>query len=1100
MTDMLPTQRVRDALDQLQRGLAPFVEARMARQHGQDWRKLASRAGGGDTNSPLDTYGLLKTIIDNWRYTFEDAFQQRDRFRIRNFVSTALDARNATAHLTLPLQDNDALRYIDAISELLIAVKAGEQIADTVKALYQAQRSSGVAAPVAAPKERRETLSLPLAEPQVTPTNGSSLRPWIEVALPHPDVLQNRFKQSEFAADLFAVDSGNASGDYINPRDFFRITFLTEGLKRVVTTAMERLSGAGGDPVIGLQTAFGGGKTHTMLAAYHLCGVDDLSLLDGAGEIAQSIGLTRWRQPKVAVFVGTSTGPDVPLIHKDGQRIETLWGYIAYRLAGRDGLALVAEAEAARTNPGSELMVEVLRLAGPSLILLDELVAYARQLPEDRFEAFLSFIQSLTEAAKMVPDALIIGSLPESEAEAGGEKGKAALLRLEKIFGRVQSPWLPASGDETFEIIRRRLFQPLDTEGEKAREETVKAFHALYRNNKAEFPAPASEPRYLELLRLAYPIHPELFERLSKDWASLPNFQRTRGVLQFMANVIGVLWHERTSDPLITPGRVPVAHERVRASILYPLNPAFGAVVDREVDGPSSLPAQKEANPTRRISQARAATRAARAVFLCSAPLAGQANAGVVHPTIRLACVEPGDQIAIFGEALRELLEQSAYLYEEAGRYWFSTQPTLNRLADEMAKALPAHDVDDEIVRMLHDEARTRDRFAKVFAAPDDASSIDEANALSLVVLDPKAVHSGRGPVQSAATEAVNEGLTRCRTAQRRYRNSLFYVAPDEAQLATAREVVRRAKAWAQIVDDKRLRREMTEAQSDDAKDKARSQKEAAAKAVRTAWSHVLYPVQASEPGRPFDLEHAQLSSRDRSSIPAAVYDKIKSDSLVSERLGPETFWSKISPYWPDGQPHLAVSDLVEWFASYAYLPKIRDRVVIDQAVREGAAKFDAEFGYADGFDQATNRYDNLLLAKAPPEFLPATAVIVRKEVARAVLDATRAHSVDLTSPGPSSAGPTETTTKPSGGSAKPTGPKRFYGSVDIDMVRPIKAIETILEAVVMQLQHAPGTQVRVTLDIEAVSTDGFSDVDVSVVRDNAKQLKFKAESTGFED
>ena len=245
-------------------------------------------------------------------------------------------------------------------------------------------------------------------------------------------------------------------------------------------------------------------------------------------------------------------------------------------------------------------MVEVFKLAGPSVILLDELTMFARQLDDDRFEAFLSFIQSLTEAAKMVPGILIVGSLPESDAEAGGERGKAALRRLEKVFGRVQSPWLPASGDETYEIIRRRLFQPLDADGEKARDETVKAFHDLYQEESGRVSARGEGEALQELLRLSYPIHPELFDRLSKDWASLEKFQRTRGVLRFMANVIGVLWHSQTRDPLITPARVPVAHERVRASVLYPLDPAFGSVVDKEVDGDGSLPAQIEAsNPTR---------------------------------------------------------------------------------------------------------------------------------------------------------------------------------------------------------------------------------------------------------------------------------------------------------------------------------------------------------------------------------------------------------------------------------------------------------------------------------------------------------------------
>jgi predicted AAA+ superfamily ATPase len=141
----------------------------------------------------------------------------------------------------------------------------------------------------------------------------------------------------------------------------------------------------------------------------------------------------------------------------------------------------------------------------------------------------------------MAPGALVIGSLPESKSEAGGPKGAAALERLEKVFGRLQSPWIAAHGNETYEIIRRRLFQTLDADGEKARDETIKAFHDLYKKNSAEFPPEAKEARYLELLRLSYPIHPELFDRLSKDWAALPLFQRTRGVLRFMANVVGVL-------------------------------------------------------------------------------------------------------------------------------------------------------------------------------------------------------------------------------------------------------------------------------------------------------------------------------------------------------------------------------------------------------------------------------------------------------------------------------------------------------------------------------------------------------------------------------
>jgi hypothetical protein len=1030
----------------------------------------------------------------------------------------ALEARNAASHLAIPMADEEALRYLDAIHQLLRLVKAPESELAEAKNLYEAQRHVGVASAPAAvqPAPLPQRLELQAADGP-----AKALKPWIEVALPHPDVIANRFKEAEFAADLFAVDAGHARDGYATPSDFFGITFLTEGLKRVLTSALQRLSGAGGDPVIGLQTAFGGGKTHTMLAIYHLAkhlreGGDPVAL-GGMSRLVEKLGITSWPKPCVAVFVGSSKGADVSLTLGGGPPVRTLWGYIAWRLAGEAGLKLVADAEAARTNPGSELLVGLFKLAGPSVILLDELTMFARQLDDDRFEAFLSFIQSLTEAAKMVPGILIVGSLPESRAEAGGPRGVEALLRLEKVFGRVQSAWLPASGNETYEIVRRRLFQPLDADGERACEETIKAFHDLYRKNPAEFPPEAKEPRYLELLRLSYPIHPELFDRLSKDWSSLQKFQRTRDVIRFMANVVGVLWHGQTRDPLIMPARIPVAHEKVRAGVLYPLDPAFASVVDREVDGDGALPARMEANPSRRISQLRAATRAARAVFICSAPTVGQPNAGVTGQGLRLACAEPGDQLAIFGEALRELGERATFLYEEAGRYWFSTQPTLNRLADDRGKAFleQVHEVDAEIVRLLAEDAGTKSGFNRVFAAPDDPVAIDEAQALSLVVLGPGTPHSGKGPARSAASDAVGEALTRCRASQRRFRNTLIFVAADEAHLATAREVVAKAMAWDSIVKDGRLQQQMTNAQEADARDKAKTHADGARRAVRTAWSHVFYPVRSEAAGKPFDLEHMMISSRDRAAIPAVVYDKARADGIALDKLGTERLWLALKPIWPDDRPYLPIAEVVDWFASFVYLPRLRDRVVLESTIRDAVAKLDPEFGLADSYDEAAGTFRNLVLAKNLSDPLPGTSLLVRATNARAQLAAAKAGQggrspLDGAKQAPLTAGrlggdagdgrPGTSPGTSTGTGATPAKPRRFYGSVQIDMIRPMKSFDAILNAVVMELQRTNGARVTLTLEIEGHAPDGFDEADVSVIRDNAKQLKFRAESTGFEE
>lgn len=1096
-TEKETLRRVQDGLFHLQKGLTPFVEARMKAVHGASWLHYASRAAGGSPKAPLDAYGLVKTMIDRWREVFDDAFGRSEKHKARNFTSMALEARNAISHLAIGLQDDEALRYLDAMHQLLKLVKAPAAEITELRKLYEEQRQSGLSKPSV-----QETPATPKLDLSNGDAASKPLKPWIEAALPHPDVLANRFKEAEFAADLFAVDAGHATEDYAISENFFRITFLTEGLKRVLTTSLQRLAGTGGDPVVGLQTSFGGGKTHTMLALYHLSKATDLKKLEGLGPLAEIAGVKTWKRPQVAVFVGSSKGTDVSLNLKDGPKVHTLWGYIAWRLAGDAGLKLVRESEAARTNPGSEIMVEVLKLAGPSIILLDELVAFARQLPDDRFEAFLSFIQSLTEAAKMAPGILVVGSLPESDSEVGGQKGKEALLRLEKIFGRVQSPWMPASGDETYEIIRRRLFQPLDADGEKARDETIKAFFDLYKKNQAEFPPEAKDKRYEELLRLSYPIHPELFDRLSKDWASLDKFQRTRGVLRFMANVVGVLWHAQARDPLITPARIPISHERVRASVLYPLDPAFGAVVDKEVDGDSSLPARMEANPSRRISQARAATRAARAVFLCSAPLVGQPNAGLTGQGLRLACAEPGDQLAIFGEALRELTERATYLYEEAGRYWFSTQPTLNRLADDRAKAFPEHEVDAAIAQVLRDDANHKGGFHRVHAVPDDPISIDEANALSLVILGPTSTHVGKGASKSAATDAVTEALLRCRTTQRRFRNTLIFVAADEAMLATAREVMRKAIAWREISEDDRLQKQLPTGQIADAREKAKTNKDAALKAIRAAWSHILYPVKSETTGKPFDLEHNLITARDRAAVPIVVYDKTKADGIAREKLGPERLWHDLEPIWPADRPNLSISEVAEWFSSYVYLPKLRDAVVLQAAIREAVGKLDPSIGYADSFDEATGQYENLIWAKNPPEIIPPGALMVRAAEALAQI---KKGEASPTSPKETteSASPTDRRQPLAPTGPEPTNtrsPRRFFGSVEIDMVRPVKSFDAILNAVVMELQRTQGAKVKLTLEIEAEAPNGFPDSEVSVVRDNAKQLKFKPESTGFED
>jgi len=215
------------------------------------------------------------------------------------------------------------------------------------------------------------------------------------------------------------------------------------------------------------------------------------------------------------------------------------------------------------------------------------------------------------------------------------------------------------------------------------------------------------------------------------------------------------------------------------------------------------------------------------------------------------------------------------------------------------------------------------------------------------VILGPSSPHAGKGAAKSAATDAVTETLMRCRAAQRRFRNTLLFAVADEALLGGAREAMRRSLAWASIVDDRRLQEQLTKAQADDAKEKAKTSREGAAKVVRLAWCHIVFPIKTENTtvGLAFDLDHLSIASKDRAAIPVAIYEKAKNDGIAKERLGPDALWLHLKSLWPEDKPHLGIGEVADWFSSYVYLPKLRDRVVLDSAIRDAIGKLDPAFG-----------------------------------------------------------------------------------------------------------------------------------------------------------
>src|ERR1017187_8132312 len=368
------------------------------------------------------------------------------------------------------------------------------------------------------------------------------MKPWREIIVPHPDVLNGTFQQSEFAADLAAVRTGKATPEYGDAKAFYERTFITEGMGRLLTQVSQRLNGKGGEPVIQLQTAFGGGKTHTLLAVYHLASRGcPLGELVGIPALLDHAGLLDVPQAQIAVLDGTAHAPGQPWKHGN-QTIRTLWGELAWQLGQAEGFALVGESDANGTSPGKDVLCTLLARYAPSVVLLDELVVYIRQFVESQplsggtYDSNLSFIQSLTEAAKLVPNAVVLASLPESDSQAGGPRGVAALKALEAVFNRVQALWKTVAPEEAFEIVRRRLFEKI--RDAKARDQVCRAFADAYVAEGSKVPQETQESRYFDRMMQSYPIHPEVFAQLYEEWTTIDGFQRTRGVLKLMAKVI----------------------------------------------------------------------------------------------------------------------------------------------------------------------------------------------------------------------------------------------------------------------------------------------------------------------------------------------------------------------------------------------------------------------------------------------------------------------------------------------------------------------------------------------------------------------------------
>lgn len=922
------------------------------------------------------------------------------------------------------------------------------------------------------------------------------LKSWREIISPHKDVAGGKYQQAEFAADLAQVLSGKAEKEYQDATEFFNRTYLTEGMQLLLISVINRTCRIDGEPVIQLKTAFGGGKTHTMLALYHLFKDKNSEKHPTIENLLKNMKIKKLPNTRIAVLVGTDIDPTKPRsIPNFKYKINTLWGYMAYQLGGEKAFDQIKEADQKGVAPGADTLVKLFDEFGPCIILIDELIAYARNiygketLSCGSFESLMTFVQNLTEAAKRSKDSTVIASIPASNIEIGGEGGTAALTRIENTFGRLEAIWKPVKASESFEIVRRRLFDSLCDDN--AKKEICEAFSRMYSKEYNDFPTECKEASYLDRLIEAYPIHPDFFDRLYSDWSTLERFQRTRGVLRLMATTIHQLWVNGDKSLMIMPGNLPLDSPKVRDELTRYLGDEWNGIVDTDIDGERSE-SKKLDQINSRFGSLTAGRKIARTIFLGSASSAkAQNNRGIEDVRIMLGVAQPEENIATYRDALSTLSQRSTYLYYQGNRYWYDSHPNLRKTVEDRAGRIDKEEVYAEIMNRLH-HIKDKGEFAGIHMCAESEDIPDE-NEVRLVVLSPYVSYKKDNQLSDAPIKAKSI-LDNRGNIPRQYKNMLVFIAADHEVIVALDSDVRKYLAWQSVIEDKDALN-LDAHQSRQAKENLDTSDKTVNIRLNEAYVWMLVPTQDGT--KQITIEIKRVTKGEGTFI-NKISKQIRNEELLITRWSPILLKNELDKWlWKD-KNHINTKQLWDYFASYPYLPRLKDSTVLTECIKEGLRSRDF-FGYAVAIDN--NKYQGLEFGNhGAIVVIDNTSLIVKKEFAlNQILEEEEKilkEKMKLTDNKNQTY--SQKSEKEILQESKIKLFKRFYGRVDLDSMRLSRDAGQIADEVIQHLATLPLSEVKISLEITANTPEGIPERTVRVLIENCKTLKFKIND--FED
>ena len=799
--------------------------------------------------------------------------------------------------------------------------------------------------------------------------NNTVIKPWVESVILHPDVLSPDFSEDIFALDFGPLADGNKNvpAVYRDPEQFFRASYLTGGLKSLLQDALSRLSGGPGNRVIKLITPFGGGKSHTLASLYHAA--RSRSALD---VIPEGKALSNPGKVRTAVFDGQffspSNGKDFP----GGKgKANTLWGWVAWSLRGDAGYEILRKDDEARVAPGGD---DIMKLLGdaPNLILLDEVLEYLISAGGIKVhdttlrDETLNFLKRLTVAVGNTPKSVLVFSLQSSKRESLDYIN--LLQTIDHLAARKDQRREPVEGDEVLRVIQRRLLgkMPAETDSTPAAtafQEVVTQMRRAYAKTPAEQQQAEQEGIELrERIRAAYPFHPALIDLMRERWAAIPDFQRTRGALRFLAVCLRTAHAAGTSRAVLGPSDVPIHDPAVRLAFFKEVGQQtdFQACLEHDFVGANARARRIDERRAKEFpaeSLKRPATRIATAILMYSFGGLRREGAsetellppGITEADLMSVCVGPDLDSTTVQACLKQLKDQCLYLHFDGVRYCFKKDPNITLLVEQEAEAVGRDEdiVRDRIKEML--EARLAGHNVEVW--PANSGAVPDKQPFFVVAYMPLEFGAETKPEKQKIAKDIFENYG---DKPRQFRNGLALAVPTADQIQALRRAVRYLLSI-ERVKTKAKQHNLTDEQKEQLRERGATEKAAAESAFLRLYTEIWFPklensaiaVESVEVGG-MPLQ-TTLNEKKEARVHERVMELITQlKKRVFDTLNP----GKIVEFFKlgEGTPTklgIRTGEVVSGFYSFLGFTRLTSDTIIRKAIVRGVKE--CAFGYTSG-------------------------------------------------------------------------------------------------------------------------------------------------------